>query len=134
MSGFIPTTGPFCLLFGDRVLSNAHSVERTHYEEQTNDEKANTEIHSHVSRRNSDFHRQQAKQGRELDDWVQGHRRGEVSLNGSPTVSPTTVAACNGVPFSRRSTSTTFLALSQAPPALAMNIAWNRPKAAIEIK
>ena len=35
-----------------------------------------------------------------------------VSLNGSPTVSPTTVAACSGVPFSFRSTSTYFLALS----------------------
>ena len=48
----------------------------------------------------------------------------EVSLKGSPTVSPTTVAAWSGVPFSRRSTSTTFLALSQLPPAFAMNMAW----------
>ena len=48
----------------------------------------------------------------------------EVSLNGSPTVSPTTVAACSCVPFSLRSTSTTFLPLSQAPPAFAMKIAW----------
>ncbi len=58
----------------------------------------------------------------------------EVSLKGSPTVSPTTVASCSGVPFCFRSTSTIFLALSQAPPALAMNIAWYRPKAAIEIR
>ena len=43
-----------------------------------------------------------------------------VSLNGSPTVSPMTVAACSGVPFSFRSTSTYFFALSHAPPALAM--------------
>src|SRR4026207_537253 len=43
----------------------------------------------------------------------------EVSLNGSPTVSPTTVAACSSVPFSFRSTSTSFLALSPAPPAVA---------------
>ena len=58
----------------------------------------------------------------------------EVSLKGSPTVSPTTVAACSGVPFSLSSTSTTFLALSQAPPALAMKIAWKRPKSAIEMR
>ena len=58
----------------------------------------------------------------------------EVSLNGSPTVSPTTVAACSSVPFSFSSTSTSFLALSQAPPALAMKMAWNRPNSAIEIR
>src|SRR5689334_8976233 len=58
----------------------------------------------------------------------------DVSLNGSPTVSPTTVASCNGVFFSFRSTSTTFLALSHAPPALAINTAWNRPNTAIEIR
>ena len=48
----------------------------------------------------------------------------EVSLNGSPTVSPTTHASCSGVPFSFSSTSTIFFALSQAPPALAMKMAW----------
>src|SRR5436853_7051613 len=58
----------------------------------------------------------------------------EVSLNGSPTVSPTTVASCSGVPFSFSSTSTTFFALSHAPPALAMNIAWYKPNIAIEIR
>src|SRR5260221_11825705 len=58
----------------------------------------------------------------------------DVSLNGSPTVSPTTVASCNGVPFSFNSTSTTFFALSHAPPALAMNIAWYKPNIAIEIR
>ena len=58
----------------------------------------------------------------------------DVSLNGSPTVSPTTVASCSGVPFSFSSTSTIFFALSQAPPALAMKIAWNRPNSAIEIR
>src|SRR6185503_13177276 len=58
----------------------------------------------------------------------------EVSLNGSPTVSPTTVASCKAVPFIFKSTSTTFLALSQAPPALAIKIAWYRPKTAIEIR
>ncbi len=41
----------------------------------------------------------------------------EVSLNGSPTVSPTTVASCRGVPFCFSSTSTIFLALSHAAPA-----------------
>src|SRR5574344_3123957 len=58
----------------------------------------------------------------------------EVSLNGSLTVSPTTVASCNGVPFSQRSTSTIFLALYQQPPALAINTAWNKPNTAIAIK
>ena len=48
----------------------------------------------------------------------------DVSLNGSPTVSPMTVAAWRGVPFSFKSTSTTFLALSHAPPAFAMKMAW----------
>jgi hypothetical protein len=48
----------------------------------------------------------------------------EVSLNGSPTVSPITHAACSALPFSFSSTSTIFLALSHAPPALAMNTAW----------
>jgi len=48
----------------------------------------------------------------------------EVSLKGSPTVSATTVAAWRGVPFSLSSTSTSFFALSQAPPAFAMKIAW----------
>ncbi len=58
----------------------------------------------------------------------------EVSLNGSPTVSPTTQAAWSGVPFSFSSTSTSFFALSQAPPALAMKIAWYRPKMAMQIR
>ena len=58
----------------------------------------------------------------------------EVSLNGSPTVSPTTQASCSSVPFSLSSVSTIFLALSQAPPALAMKMAWYRPKSAMEIR
>ena len=36
-----------------------------------------------------------------------------------------------GVPLSCSSVSTIFLALSQAPPALAMKMAWNRPKMAM---
>ena len=58
----------------------------------------------------------------------------EVSLKGSPTVSPTTVAACSGVPLALSSASTIFLALSQAPPALAMKMAWKRPKKAMAIR
>src|SRR6185437_11525958 len=58
----------------------------------------------------------------------------EVSLNGSPTVSPTTVAACSSVPFCLSSTSTIFLALSQAPPAFAMKMAWYNPNNAIEMR
>ena len=58
----------------------------------------------------------------------------DVSLNGSPTVSPTTVASCSGVPYSPRSTSTTFLALTDTPPAFAINSAWYSPKTAIEIR
>src|SRR5436190_23149212 len=58
----------------------------------------------------------------------------DVSLNGSPTVSPTTVASWSGVPFILSSTSTIFLALSHAPPALAMKMAWNRPNSAMEMR
>jgi hypothetical protein len=58
----------------------------------------------------------------------------DVSLNGSHTVSHTTVASCNGVPFSLKSTSTSFLALSQAHPVLAIYIAWKSPNTAIDIR
>ena len=58
----------------------------------------------------------------------------DVSLKGSPTVSPTTVAACSSVPFCFSTVSTIFLALSHAPPALAMKIAWNKPKNAMAIR
>ena len=58
----------------------------------------------------------------------------EVSLNGSPTVSPTTLASCSGVPLACISTSTTFFALSHAPPALAINTAWNNPNTAMLIR
>src|ERR1019366_1906635 len=58
----------------------------------------------------------------------------DVSLNGSPTVSPITVASCRGVPFCFSSTSTIFLALSQVAPALAMNIAWYKPNVAMEMR
>src|SRR5690606_4034535 len=48
----------------------------------------------------------------------------EVSLNGSPTVSPTTAALCGSEPLPPCAPpSMYFLALSQAPPALAMNSA-----------
>lgn len=51
-----------------------------------------------------------------------------VSLNGSPTVSPTIVALCTSVPLPPTAPlSTYFLALSQAPPALFMNIAIRMP-------
>ena len=49
-------------------------------------------------------------------------------------MSPTTLASWSGVPFSLSSTSTTFFALSQAPPAFAMKSAWKRPKSAIEMR
>src|SRR3990172_93835 len=58
----------------------------------------------------------------------------EVSLKGSPTVSPTTVAAWRGVPFMFNLTSTIFFALSQAAPAFAIKIAWYSPNIAIEIR
>ena len=50
----------------------------------------------------------------------------DVSLNGSPTVSPTTAALCASVPFFPCS-SIIFLALSQAPPALDWKIAIKTP-------
>ncbi len=58
----------------------------------------------------------------------------DVSLKGSPTVSPTTLASWSGVFLARRSTSTIFLALSQAPPALAMKMAWKSPKSAMPMR
>src|SRR5687768_2439027 len=59
-----------------------------------------------------------------------------VSLNGSPTVSPTTAAACSGVPLPRVEPSTRlfswpdsmyFLALSHAPPPLFSTVASRMP-------
>src|SRR6266700_3880022 len=53
-----------------------------------------------------------------------------VSLNGSPTVSPMTVAACASEPLPPWfPSSTSFLALSQAPPELARNTAMSTPTA-----
>ena len=52
----------------------------------------------------------------------------EVSLNGSPTVSPTTLALCGSEPLPPRCPiSMYFLALSHAPPALAMKMASAKP-------
>merc|ERR1712086_823335 len=56
----------------------------------------------------------------------------EVSLKGSPTVSPTTVALWHSEPLgtvSFSSISTYFLALSQAPPALDIMTASIKPEA-----
>src|SRR5574344_1446427 len=53
----------------------------------------------------------------------------DVSLNGSPTVSPTTVALWHSLPLPPKLPSSTyFLALSQAPPALAINTANTKPQ------
>ena len=52
----------------------------------------------------------------------------EVSLKGSPTVSPTTAALCCSEPLPPwLPRSMYFLALSQAPPALDMNTAMAKP-------
>ena len=57
----------------------------------------------------------------------------EVSLNGSPTVSPVTAALCASEPLKVISplintpASNDFLALSQAPPALFWKIAQSTP-------
>lgn len=54
----------------------------------------------------------------------------EVSLKGSPTVSPTMVALCAKLPFPPKlPSSTIFFALSQAPPAFAMKMARVNPAA-----
>lgn len=62
----------------------------------------------------------------------------EVSLRGSPTVSPITAALCSSEPFFLISPSTSyypdsmyFLALSQAPPALADEVAMVTPETKI---
>ena len=53
----------------------------------------------------------------------------EVSLNGSPTVSPTTLALCAAEPFPPSlPPSIYFLALSQEPPALAIITAKTKPE------
>eukprot|EP00962_Isochrysis_galbana_P008941 scaffold2495_cov101-Isochrysis_galbana.AAC.5 len=57
----------------------------------------------------------------------------DVSLNGSPTVSPTTHAFCcsrraGSLDFLRPSFSQSFFELSQAPPALAIMIASMQPE------
>ena len=53
-----------------------------------------------------------------------------VSLNGSPTVSPMTVASCAGEPLPPYApSSTVFFALSHAPPELASRIAIRVPAA-----
>ena len=52
----------------------------------------------------------------------------EVSLKGSPTVSPTTAALCGSLPFPPKCPSSIyFLALSQAPPAFDIIIARSTP-------
>ena len=54
----------------------------------------------------------------------------DVSLKGSPTVSPTTVALCASDPLPPNSpVSTSFFALSHAPPAFAIIIANTNPDA-----
>merc|ERR1719454_342877 len=59
----------------------------------------------------------------------------EVSLNGSPTVSPTTVASkCSFSVLLRPSCLAYFLALSHAPPALDMATASMKPLASEPIK
>ena len=64
-----------------------------------------------------------------------------VSLNGSPTVSPTTAALCASEPFacctpslSRCPASMYFFALSHAPPAFAMKIATQKPQVSVPTK
>jgi len=63
----------------------------------------------------------------------------EVSFKGSPTVSPTTAALCSSDPFFLTSPkllvnyplSIYFLALSQAPPEFALEIAIETPETSI---
>ena len=51
-----------------------------------------------------------------------------VSLNGSPTVSPVTEAACASEPLPPNAPSSiSFFALSHAPPPAVMKIAMKRP-------
>ncbi len=59
----------------------------------------------------------------------------EVSFNGSPTVSPTTAALCSSDPLAltnpltlNNPASIYFLALSQAPPELALDKAMATPE------
>ena len=56
----------------------------------------------------------------------------DVSLNGSPTVSPTTPALCASEPFPPcLPVSMYFFALSHAPPAFDMKIAMPKPQTSV---
>ena len=59
----------------------------------------------------------------------------EVSLKGSPTVSPTTAALWESLPLPPYlPPSMYFLALSQAPPELAMKMAIRKPVAVAPVR
>ena len=75
---------------------------------------------------------EQAEQRGELDDRVHRHRTGVLERVAHGVADDG--RGVQGVPFSRSSVSTIFLALSQAPPALAMKIAWNSPEIARPIR
>ena len=67
-----------------------------------------------------------------INIWILGPA---VSLQGSPTVSPVTLALWASDPFPPNSfVSIYFLALSQAPPALLKNVAIRIPVAVENIK
>ena len=107
-------------------LSNSHAIERPPHEHDGNGQKHCRQQGRHqrapfVREADRQLDRQQSEQRRELDDRVHRDRRRvfERIANG---------VAHDGrrvefVPFCFSSTSTIFLALSQAPPALAMKIA-----------
>jgi hypothetical protein len=79
-----------------------------------------------------DLDGEEAEERRELDDRVQRDRGGV--LEGVADRVADDRRGVEGVPFCFSSTSTIFFALSQAPPALAMKMAWKRPKNAMPIR
>ena len=125
-------------LGGCALGANSHSVERAVDEEERNQEEHNRQQIGQIAPALVSVNftaNSTASNPNSVVNLITGFKAtDEVSLKGSPTVSPITVASCSGVPFCFDSTSTIFLALSHAPPAFAMKIAWYKPKIAIEIK
>ena len=117
--------------------SISHAVERAVDEEQRRQEERHRQdprqrAGTALGEVHAELHRQQTEQGGELDDRVHRDRRRVLERIADGVAHHRGVV--EGVPFILSSVSTIFLALSQAPPALAMKMAWNRPNSAIEIR
>jgi len=119
-----------------RRAADTHCVEGTVDEEEGDDEERPRENVRQAAalggrQLHGELDGQQAEERREFNDGMSATK--DVSLNGSPTVSPMTVASCSGVPFCLSSLQRSS-GVVPAPPALAMKMAWYKPKIAMEKK